>query len=116
MAESKSKNTQKGKDAEDLATTFLIENQYQILERNFRFKRGEIDIICQKNNLMIFVEVKSRKSDFFGFPEEAVSHSKANLIKVTAEEYMIQKNWHQDIRIDIISITLGKIYHIKDGF
>jgi len=105
-----------GKKGEDMAAGFLLAQSYTILRRNFRSGRGEIDIIARFENHIIFVEVKWRSRVDFGFPEEAVSEAKANLIAQTAEAFLEEINWEGAIRFDIIAITGKKIEHFIDAF
>jgi putative endonuclease len=108
-----------GQAGEDMAANYLESNGFTVRERNFRHKRAEIDLIVQKDNLLVFVEVKTRKSDDFGFPETFVSASKAQLIVNAAEAYILQHNWQQLIRFDILAITLqaaSPIVHLEDAF
>ncbi|WP_242926120.1 YraN family protein [Pontibacter vulgaris] len=108
-----------GLNGESMAAAYLQEKGYTILSRNYRYKRAEIDIIAEKPGLLVFVEVKTRTSDKFGFPEEAVTMKKQELILAAAEEFILQKGWEQDIRFDIISITLSnppELHHIEDAF
>jgi putative endonuclease len=109
-----------GKKGEDEAVHFLEESGYVVMDRNFRFSRNEIDIIAKKNDLLIFVEVKVRSSNNFGFPESFVSDEQANRIMKAAEEYQYQNEWSGNIRFDIISIEKKgqdlKITHFEDAF
>jgi putative endonuclease len=109
-------NTQKGREAEMMAAQFLQNLGYTILLQNYRYKRGEIDLIASFDNTIIFVEVKSRKNNDFGFPEESVSNKKADLIHQTADNYLISNNLTQNIRFDIIAITAQTIEHLIDAF
>ena len=115
-----SHNNVQGRLGENAATDFLLTENYEILEKNYRYRRAEIDLIARKNNTLIFVEVKLRKSDKFGFPEEAVSVRKQELFLEAAEHYIEKVNWQQDIRFDIIAITRNQgslnIHHIEDAF
>ncbi|WP_187262184.1 YraN family protein [Pontibacter beigongshangensis] len=116
---SQTKHIITGSSGEESAVAYLAEKGYQIRCRNFRHKRAEVDIIAQKDDVLVFVEVKTRTSDSFGYPEEAVSPKKEALLIAAAEEYIHQTDWQHDIRFDIISITLSKppvIYHIEDAF
>jgi len=73
----------KGKEAEDMAADFLSRNGYEIVQRNYRYRRSEIDLIVRKDNWLVFVEVKMRSSDAFGYPEEFVDYKKAkNIVPV----------------------------------
>lgn len=110
-----------GKLGEELATTFLEDAGYSILEQNYRHKRGEIDIIVSKEDIVIFVEVKTRSSIKFGFPEDFVDTKKQRQIIATAEAYLEEKQHHGEIRFDIVSIEIlnnnsPQILHIKDAF
>jgi len=109
-----------GKQGEDEAARFLECQDYQILERNYRHHHAEIDLIAQKGKMVIFVEVKTRSNVSYGNPEEFVSYTKAKLIMRVAEHYIFAKNWHYDIRFDIIAVTINgnhtDIKHIEDAF
>ena len=110
----------KGKEGETLAADFLKEKGFEIIARNYRHKRSEIDLIVKKNNWLIFVEVKMRSSDAYGYPEDFVDYKKAKNIIDGAEEYTYQLNWQGNVRYDIVSIRdqHGKkeIVHIEDAF
>ena len=104
------KNTKQiGKIGEDLAVEFLKHNHYNILERNYRNRIGEIDIIAEDSGTLCFIEVKTRTSDNFGFPQEAVSRSKQRKIAQTVLVYLKAKNRIKgDFRFDIIAIMLDE--------
>lgn len=109
-----------GDYGENIAKLFLEEKGHTILEVNYRFKKGEVDIITSFENTLIFVEVKFRSSSAFGFPEEVVNETKINLIQKVAEYYIEKKNWNKNIRFDIISIiernNNRQIEHFEDAF
>ncbi|MCU7617527.1 YraN family protein [Chryseobacterium sp. PBS4-4] len=110
-----------GKKAEGLAAEFLIKNGYKILIRNYRFQKAEIDIIAEKDNLIIITEVKARSTDAFMLPQEAVNKRKISLIVSAANHYLEEFNKNQEVRFDIISVLpdeKGKliIEHIIDAF
>ena len=111
-----------GKEGEDLACDFLEKEGYKIVKRNWHFGHGEIDIIAEKNNTLVFVEVKSRKTLEYGHPELAVTKKKQQQIKTMAEAYLyINKITDTDCRIDVISILLQdkkhpEINHIENAF
>lgn len=113
-------NRDKGKIGEELATKYLKSNGYKILERNYRSNIGEIDIISVKSNILIFVEVKSRTSTYFGYPHEAVNIRKQDKIIKTSWIYVKQKNlFDYQMRYDIIEVFLTekyKIRHIENAF
>jgi putative endonuclease len=109
-----------GKKGEEIAADFLIGKDYQIIERNFRFKKSEIDIICSRNELLIFVEVKARSTKSFGEPETFVSENQKQSVIRAAEQYIIERDWKGDIRFDIIAVYKDKerqeISHFEDAF
>lgn len=110
-----------GKKAEDLAAEYLVKNGYKILVRNFRFKKNEIDIIAEKDNKIVVVEVKARSTDFFILPQEAVTKSKIKAIVLAANHFMEEFNKKQEVRFDIISVLPDpdgqlEIEHIQDAF
>ena len=86
-----SDNKEIGKLGEDLATKYLETLGYQIIERNFRCKVGEIDIIAKDKDYLVFIEVKYRKDNKKGIPAEAVNHNKRKKI-IKATKYYIYKN------------------------
>ena len=110
----------KGKEGEDLAARFLIEKGFEIIQRNYRYKQSEIDLIVKKDNWLIFVEVKLRSSDAFGYPEDFVDYKKAKNVVDGAEQYTYENNWQGNVRYDIVSIRLLKdkteILQIEDAF
>lgn len=109
-----------GKKGEQLATDFLVQNSYTILEKNFRYLKAEVDIIAQKENTIIAVEVKTRTSDFFGNPQDFVNPKKIKLLVAAMDYYVIQKDVDAEVRFDIIAILSNsketRIEHIEDAF
>jgi len=90
-----------------------------VAERNYRYKRAEIDLIAQKDECIVFVEVKTRSSNAYGHPEEAVNEKKARKIVEGAEHYVQEKEWAGNIRFDIVAVSLGaefEIRHFEDAF
>ena len=119
----KNYNKEIGSYGETLARDFLINGGYNILDMNYRNKYGEIDIICRKNNLIIFCEVKSRYTNSFGNPIESVTYYKQKQIIKLSEIYLLYKKYHShNVRYDIIEVIFNnqnasfKINHIKDAF
>lgn len=110
-------NKQKGDIGESVAVSYLRMHFYKILERNFRAKTGEIDIIAKKKDYIIFVEVKYRKNISKGYPREAVTEFKQNQIRNTAMMYLMKHNLTEsNVRFDVIEIIDKKIEHIKNAF
>ena len=111
------KNT--GNLGEKLATAFLILKGYEVLERNFFVRGGELDIVAKKNDEIVIVEVKTRTGDKYGAPKDAVNKEKASHI-IYAAKCFIAKNklFDKKVRFDIIEVYLPviKINHIKHAF
>lgn len=109
-----------GKAGEDAAATYLEENGYTILDRNWRKNRLELDIIATKGNTIVFAEVKTRKNTDFCEPHEAVDWKKIRHIVMAADAYIKMHCIDLDIRFDIIDVVgdVGqfKITHIEDAF
>lgn len=95
-------------DAGELAAVeFLKQNGYVILERNYYYDHGEIDIIAKEGAALVFVEVKSRRSTRFGAPEESVTPKKQALIRRTAEGYAAERGiTDTDCRFDVVSVLV----------
>ncbi len=111
-----------GRRGEDLAASYLSRLGFEILERNYRCRWGEIDIICRRGNLMVFVEVRSKSSELFGTPEESISRTKVSRIRKTALEYLREKMAGKQfkMRFDLIAITFrdgqANVNHIEGAF
>lgn len=108
-----------GSDGEALAEKYLLQLGYQIRERNYRLGYLEADLICEFKNELIFVEVKSRFSIEYGFPEMAVSGSKKINLARLANDYIEIVRWEGEVRFDIVSISYSggvQIDHFKDAF
>ncbi len=101
-------NKQTGQVGEDAAVAFLKSKKYKIIERNYKNKIGEIDIIAQKGEDLVFVEVKTRSSEKFGTPAEAVTYYKKQKIVNAAKWYISQNFTDLNIRFDIIEVY-GKV-------
>lgn len=114
------KNIPKGKRGECLAEEHLVKQGFKIIERNWRYSRlGEIDIIAEDGDALVFVEVKTRTSCNFGHPAEAITSRKGQRMRKLAEVYInkINADKYKNFRIDLIGILAGKnteITHIKN--
>ncbi|WFD08963.1 YraN family protein [Tepidibacter hydrothermalis] len=112
-------NKEKGILGEKIACNYLIKNNFHILEKNYRTKIGEIDLIALKGNKISFIEVKSRNSINYGYPCEAVNYKKQRKIISTATQYIKYKNINNmDIGFDVIEVYLrnNNINHIENAF
>ncbi len=114
----KENNREKGSRYENMAAVYLQKEGYQILEKNFRRKTGEIDLIARDGIYLVFVEVKYRKDRAKGEPQEAVTQKKQQRIWRTAQYYMMENKIAEDVpcRFDVISFLGDKIKHIKNAF
>lgn len=94
-----------GNKSEDLAAKYLKNLGLKILERQFKTKIGEIDLIAKDGDEIVFVEVKARKSNEFGYPEESVTPKKLEKIARVGEQYLLMKKLEQSpFRIDVVAI------------
>ena len=114
-------NYEKGLYGQHAAEKLLQNKGYQIRDKNYRIKSGEIDIIAQVGNTIIFVEVKYRRGLRFGYPREAVGHAKQQKILRTALYYISRHGFeHHDFRFDVIEVLEDNgqttINHIENAF
>lgn len=100
------KHIKTGQLGEQLGATYLIEKGYQILAVNWRYSRWEVDVIAAKENVLHFIEIKTRRSQYFGLPEEKVGNKKIMNLINAAEEYLYQNPQWQRIQFDIVAITI----------
>jgi putative endonuclease len=109
-----------GKKGEELAQAYLQSQGYKIKETNWKFSHAEIDIIAEKEGVLIFVEVKTKTYTYYGEPEESVDAKKERLICDAAASYMVKNDYEWEFRFDIISILLTKdsheMKHFEDAF
>ena len=110
-------NQELGRKGENQAEKYLKGLGYNIVERNWRWGKAEIDIIAQIDGFIVFVEVKTRSSEDFGSPYEFVSNKQQRMIIHAAHEYIISKDIDLEARFDIIALVKnGKIEHIEEAF
>ena len=113
-------HNQLGKEGEEEAVAFLIEQGYQIRNRNWHCGRKELDIVATYQGELIIIEVKTRRNELFGNPEDAVDKQKIRRIVASTDAYLRQYALDLPVRFDIISITgMGKstkIRHIINAF
>ena len=99
----------RGRLGEDLAVQALETHGYQVIDRNWRCRVGEIDIIARDNVVWAFVEVKLRQRDSFVTPEEAVSNQKQDRLLKTALLYLARQELEDVLwRVDVVAIELGQ--------
>ncbi|MGO9480911.1 MAG: YraN family protein [Candidatus Kryptoniota bacterium] len=96
-----------GAKGEQLASEFLKRNGFEVMERNFRYERGEIDIIAKKGSMITFCEVKTRTSSAYGGGENAVNYRKQQQIRKVAEGYIAARELGDcDFRFDVVVVEL----------
>jgi len=109
-----------GKHGEELAVAYLQENGYEVLARNWTFRKAEIDIIARKGDIVAIIEVKTRSSIDFGLPQEFVKKDKIQHLVRAADKYIIENGMDVEVRFDIIAIQKEdkdfKIEHLEDAF
>jgi putative endonuclease len=99
-------NKYTGKKGEEMAAAYLIQNGYKIVERNWRFKHWEVDIIASKGNCMHFFEIKTRGSDMYGHPEESISKQKMVNLRNAAEEYQYLHPEWKYVQFNVLAIKI----------
>jgi len=108
-----------GQKGEEIACKTLEENGYRLLDKNFRCKQGEIDVIADDRGVICFIEVKSRSSEAFGLPEEAIDRRKQRKLWAAAMIYLEKKKIKsKDMRFDVVSVDLrtDKARILKNAF
>ena len=116
----KTNNYELGMQGEREAVKYLKKEGYEILETNWHFHRYEIDIIAKKGEVLAIVEVKTRATDYFGDPEDAVDYKKRRKIVESADAYIEERDLDVEVRFDIVAILKTKdglkLRFIEDAF
>lgn len=109
-----------GKEGEDEAVEFLVKKGYAILERNYRFQKGEVDIIAEKGDVVCAVEVKTRSTPEFGDPQDFVKPEQIQRLVSVLDHYITSRDIDCEARFDIVAIVKNKlgtrIEHLEDAF
>jgi len=109
-----------GKEGELIAQQFLQKKGFTILECNWQHLRYEVDIVALDKEFLVFIEVKTRSSFKYGFPDESVDYRKEKMLIEAAEIYLEKKDLYNEVRFDIVSVVKNerdeKVYHIVDAF
>ena len=111
----------KGNDGEDRATSFLIKNGYVIIDRNWRTKYGEIDIIAFKNDTIVFIEVKTLPNGTIDMIQRELNQKKLKRIVETSKRFLLNHRQYSNsyVRYDVIVIDMPgypEVYHIENAF
>ncbi len=109
-----------GKKGEQLAVDFLLNKGYTIRDKNWRYRKAEVDIIAEKEGVLAVVEVKTRSTVDFGNPQDFINQKKIKLLVSAIDEYVISKDLDIEVRFDIIAIVNQNnkfvIEHLEDAF
>ena len=109
-----------GKLGEERAQAYLRQNAYEIRHTNWVFGKLELDIVAEKGDVLVVVEVKTRSTDTFEHPQEAITRRKIRNLVDAAEAYIFHFDWEGDTRFDVISVVPDgnsfRIEHIEDAF
>jgi putative endonuclease len=116
-----SKHNETGVKGEQIAEKYLLDKGHRLLHRNWCFGKKEVDLITQKDDMLVFTEVKTRSRMDYGFPEEAVNYKKQAYLKTAAEAFLETFPGYIKIQFDIISVHIDKgaikeIRHFEDAF
>ena len=117
----KDQRKKRGAEGESLAARFLERHGMTILQRNYRYERGEIDIIAEEGEELVFVEVKARRTKSYGEPEDSVTQHKQEQIQTVAEGYLLEHDIRdRACRFDVVAIMFhngkAEINHIRNAF
>ena len=114
------KHNELGKIGEQLAVDFLLKNNYDIVELNYRFDKAEVDIIAKKDDILAIVEVKTRSTSDFGDPQDFVKPKQIKRLVKAVDEYVTVNDLEVEVRFDIIAIVKEgkgfKIEHLENAF
>ena len=116
-----SKHSKIGIKGEHIGAEFLLNKGYNILHKNWRSGRKEVDIIAFKDDILVIVEVKTRSKSVLSYPEEAVTRKKQEFLRIAAADFIAQFPEYVHVRFDIISILLDRegvneIVHFEEAF
>ena len=118
-------NRETGERGEALALRYLEKKGYEALERNYRTRYGEIDLVVRRGGTLVFVEVKSRRGTGYGEPLEAVTPRKQERVRLMAEQYLAEKGpdfaeSFEEMRFDAVGVLVGRrgreVKHVEDAF
>ncbi len=109
-----------GRNGEELAAEYLLLKEFEILERNYRYQKAEIDIIARRGNILVAVEVKTRSTPEFGDPQDFLKRKQIQQLVKAMNHYVEESGLDVEVRFDIIAIIKNKagtrVEHIQDAF
>ena len=113
-------HNQLGKKGEQLAVNFLLDKGYEIVDRNYRFDKAEVDIIAKKEHTLAIIEVKTRSTTDFGDPQDFLKPKQIQRIVKAVDEYVLVNKLDVEVRFDIIAIVKEQkgflIEHLENAF
>ncbi|MCB0976558.1 MAG: YraN family protein [Acidimicrobiales bacterium] len=108
-----------GSRGEDRAAAWYRSNGYEILDRNWRCRDGELDLVCRRGGTLVFSEVKTRSSLAYGHPAEAVTPNKQRKVRQVARRWLGERedSWRpEEIRFDVVAVLPGQVDVIEAAF
>ena len=109
-----------GKQGEEMAVDFLLKSDYNILSRNYRYEKAEVDILAQKNGILAAIEVKTRSTNDFGNPQDFVKPKQIKNLVKAVHEYVTENELDVEVRFDVIAIIKEEnaytIEHLENAF
>ena len=98
-----------GRWGEQLAAQYLESHGYKVLDRNWRCRRGEIDLVAKEGDVLVFVEVKTRRGRDYGTPEEALTRYKVKRLLELGQRYMLERDLEDvEWRVDLVAVELDR--------
>ena len=107
---------ERGIDAESACCTYLQQQGLKLLAKNYRSRRGELDLVMQEKDIVVFIEVRYRKNDAYGGAIESITQSKQQKLRATAEQYLQQETSLSNGRFDVVAMTKKIQNNQTDGY
>lgn len=104
-------NLQTGRIGEEIAKDYLEKKGYKIIERNYKTKYGEIDLVARDGKELVIIEVRAKMGENFGTPEESLDKRKLRKLQFNAQGYASKTGWRGPCRIDAVCIVLNQVMH-----
>ncbi len=106
-----------GAAGEERAAAWYVSHGYEVLHRNWRCREGELDLVVRNRRQLVFVEVKTRRTDRFGIPAEAITPTKQRRLRTLAGQYLAATGLRAgSLRFDVVSILAGELEVIEAAF
>jgi putative endonuclease len=102
-----------GRLGENLAAQHLLAEEYELVDRNWRCEAGEVDLVMRDGDTLVFVEVRTRRGQAMGSPEESITRAKQERLAILGEAYVQAADWLGDWRIDVVAILMDYSGHVS---